>query len=284
MVYLDSFTFPDGEDEFDFRLGIKRTCYASFYPMGVLSQKGLRRLDFTELTLLCGGNGSGKTTALNLIGEKLKLKRESPFNRTSFFDDYLNLCSCEKNLLISEDSRVVTSDDVFDYMLSVRELNEGVDKKREEVFQTYLTDKYADFHFKTMEDFERLKKVNEARRTTQSKYTKAHLIDNVRTFSNGESAFRYFTEKVKEDALYLLDEPENSLSGEMQQKLAAFLEESVRYAGCQLIIATHSPYLLGMRGAKIYDLDETPVTVKKWTEIKSVRRAYDFFKSREKEF
>mgnify|MGYP006990124335 CR=1 FL=1 len=37
-------------------------------------------------------------------------------------------------------------------------------------------------------------------------------MDNVREHSNGESAFLYFTDKIKENGLYLLDEPENSLS------------------------------------------------------------------------
>ena len=41
MLYLSRFTFPDGDDEFDFRRTVKRTCYDSLYPFGVLSAKGL---------------------------------------------------------------------------------------------------------------------------------------------------------------------------------------------------------------------------------------------------
>ena len=107
---------------------------------------------------------------------------------------------------------------------------------------------------------------------------------NVREHSNGESAFLYFTNKIKDNGLYLLDEPENSLSPEKQQELAAFLENSARFFGCQLIIATHSPFLLAMKGAKIYDLDEDPVDVKRWTELTNVRAYYEFFKKHEKEF
>jgi hypothetical protein len=39
-----------------------------------------------------------------------------------------------------------------------------------------------------------------------------------------------------------------------------------------------------MRGAKIYDLDEEPVDVKRWTELKNVREYYAFFKEHEREF
>jgi len=94
----------------------------------------------------------------------------------------------------------------------------------------------------------------------------------------------YFSEKIQENGLYLLDEPENSLSPERQQELLQFLEDSARFFGCQFIIATHSPFLLSMRGAKIYDLDENPVDVKRWTELDNVRAYYQFFKKHEGEF
>ena len=193
---------------------------------------------------------------------------------------------CDYDLAASlpKASRVITSDDVFNYMLNLRSLNEGIDEKREELFQEFLDAKYSDFHFRTMEDFEELQKVNLARRKTQSKYVRSRLMDNVREQSNGESAFRYFVEKIGEDGLYLLDEPENSLSPARQQELVDFLESSARFFGCQFIIATHSPFLLAMRGAKIYDLDGDPAAVRKWNQLENVRAYYDFFKRHEEEF
>ena len=137
---------------------------------------------------------------------------------------------------------------------------------------------------RSMEDYEQLKKVCLARSNTQSKYVRRNLMDNVREHSNGESAFLYFTDKIKENGLYLLDEPENSLSPAKQQELLQFLEDSARFFGCQFIIATHSPFLLSMRGAKIYDMDEDVVDVKRWTELENVRTYYQFFKKYEGEF
>ena len=106
----------------------------------------------------------------------------------------------------------------------------------------------------------------------------------MRTYSNGESAYRYFTNKIEENGLYLLDEPENSLSPALQQELVQFLSDSARFFGCQFVISTHSPFLLAMRGAKIYDLDEEAVTVRRWTELANVRAYYDFFREHEREF
>ena len=284
MLYLASFTFPDAEREFDFRMTVKRTCYDTLYPFGVLSARGVGTLRFEPLTLLCGGNGSGKTTALNVIGERLSLARQTPYNRSSFFGDYARLCRYELQRPVPADSRIVCSDDVFDFMLDLRALNEGIDRRREEVFEEYLENRHAAFRLKSLEDYEQLRRVTDARRMTQSRYTREHLKDNVREQSNGESAFLYFTDKIGENGLYLLDEPENSLSPARQIELARFLEDSARCFGCQFVIATHSLFLMAMRGARVYDLDASPAAVRRWTEIPGVRAAYDFFREHAPEF
>lgn len=284
MIYLSHFAFPTGEQESDFFWGEQRTCYDSYYPFQILSRRNLRMLDFEPVTILYGGNGSGKTTALNVIGETLGLERDTLYNRSNFFERYTKMCDYETLHSVPGNSRIITSDDVFDYMLNLRSLNEGIDRRRVGIFDEYLENKYSHFQMRSLEDYEQLKKVVSARSKTQSKYVRANLMDNVREHSNGESAFIYFSEKIQENGLYLLDEPENSLSPARQQELLRFLEDSVRFFHCQFVIATHSPFLLSMRGARIYDLDEEVVDVKRWTELGNVRAYYEFFKKYEKEF
>ncbi len=284
MIYLKKFCFPNEDIEYRFILGIKKQCYNTFYPFKILSKNQLTKVEFDPITILYGGNGSGKSTALNIITEKLSIERESIYNKSSFYQDYLNMCEAEIIGRIPRCSRNITSDDVFDYMFSVRTVNDGIDDRREELFADYLETKYAHFKMRSLEDYEQLKKINTTRRYTQSKYVKKNLMENIRELSNGESAYMYFTEKIVEDGLYLLDEPENSLSPQKQLELAHFIEESARFFGCQFIISTHSPFFLAMKDAKIYDLDEMPVQVKKWTQLESVRFYYDFFKKRESEF
>ena len=84
--------------------------------------------------------------------------------------------------------------------------------------------------------------------------------------------------------LYLLDEPENSLSPMRQMELTEYIENAARFFHCQFVISTHSPFLLSLSGAKIYDLDSDPVDVRRWTELENVRTYYDFFKKHEREF
>ena len=284
MIYLDTFEFPVVERETTFICDERRTCYDSFYPFKVLSAHGLTRLDFEPVTILYGGNGSGKTTALNVIADRIPVQREAIYNRSRFFPDYVDLCRLRLRDAVPGHSRIITSDDVFDFMLNLRTLNEGIDQKREDLFEEYLDAKYAKFQLKSIADYDELKKVNTARRKTQSKYVRETLMDNVRTFSNGESAYKYFVDKIEEDGLYLLDEPENSLSPARQLELKRYIEDSARFFGCQFILSTHSPFMLSMHGAKIYDLDADPVDIKRWTELENVRAYYDFFREHDGEF
>ena len=142
MIYLSSFHFPSADVEFGFFNSQKLTCYDSFYPFQVLSRRHLELLEFEPVTILYGGNGSGKTTVLNIIAETLHLKREALYNRSSFFEDYIRYCDYDLAASFPEASRVITSDDVFNYMLNLRSLNEGIDEKREELFQEFLDAKY----------------------------------------------------------------------------------------------------------------------------------------------
>lgn len=85
-------------------------------------------------------------------------------------------------------------------------------------------------------------------------------------------------------ALYLLDEPEVSLSPANQVLLAKEINKLARLLSCQFIIATHSPFMLGTLNAKIYNIDKDDYSICEWYELENVRYFYDFFKKHEKEF
>ena len=236
--------------------------------------------------MIYGGNGSGKSTILNLIAEKLHLERTAPFNNTPFIEEYLKYCKCDLTFgkTAPQGSRIVTSDGVFDSLLDVRAINEGVDRRREELFAEYEESREESYLLRNFDDLEEFKRRNEAKRRTKSSYVSKRLPKEIDGMSNGETAYYYFTRQIEENALYLLDEPENSLSATLQNKLRQFIEDSARFYGCQFIIATHSPFLLSMKGAKVYDLDSVPVIAKKWTELENVRIYQEFFEEHRDEF
>lgn len=265
------------------------TAYTSKYPFLLFRDRELPDwFEFRDITIFCGGNGSGKSTILNVIAEKLGLGRGTPYNRSAFFDDYVGFCEAKVTGRISPDSRIITSDDVFERVLGIRRLNEGIDDKRNQLIQEYieLQGPGVDTQFHGIDDYERWTRVQEARdkNRTQSDFLRSRVIRNVEERSNGESALAFFVDSIADGGLYLLDEPENSLSAYNQIQLKYFLEDCVRHHNCQFVISTHSPFLLSLRGAVIYDLDTCPVETRKWTELESVRTYHDFFAEHSDEF
>ena len=283
-MYLNAFYFPGEEAESDFMFGLKTTYDQSVYPYGILPKAGLNEIFFRPVTILYGGNGSGKSTALNVIAEKLRLERSSAYNRSRFFQDYTDRCRAALEGPVPARSRIITSDDVFDMMLDIRSVNEGIDRKRETLAEEYYRLRQEKFRIGSLEDLDHLHRINEARSRTKSRFIENESGKSLRERSNGESALMYFQSRIEMDTLCLLDEPENSLSPENQLILADFLAESVRYCGNQLVISTHSPFLLALPGAKIINLDEQSRVADSWTQLKNPRVYYEFFKEHAGEF
>lgn len=301
MTYLDKFELVSerAEDIFLFEYNSEKpismmTCYSDNpYPFDFFPKKNISAFEFSDVTMLYGTNGSGKSTVLNVISEKLGISKNPLFNYTPYYEEYLKMCSyflSPKIRCIPSGSRLVRSDDIFDCMLDIRAVNMGVDNDRQRMFEEYNIRKNIDgqhpYRLVSLDDYEELKERNFAKHNSKSEYTRRHgLASNLRTVSNGEAAFEFFAHTIKENSLYLLDEPENSLSPKLQIKLANYIEEAVRFYGCQFIIATHSPFLLAMKGVRIYDLDSRePSYPKKWTELDNIREYYGLFKSHEKDF
>ena len=78
----------------------------------------------------------------------------------------------------------------------LRALNEGIDAQREDMFRQYAADRQVTQAFRTMADYDQLKRVNLARRSTQSAYVRKQMGGNIREQSNGESAMFCFTSRI----------------------------------------------------------------------------------------
>ena len=282
-LFIEKLSFQSDDQESGFLMNQHRTCYNGVYPYKIFPKKGMKEVVFSPITIFYGGNGSGKTTLLNIIAEKTGVIRHSAFGGSAFFKNYVSGCSFQ-GATIPLDGQILTSDDVFDYLLNVRYLNDGIDTRREELFEYYLSRKYAHHQLKSLEDYENWKESYDAKSKSQSQFVKERLMRNVDMYLNGESAMKYFVDHISENALYLLDEPENSLSIALQQELAQYISDSARFYGCQFILSTHSPILLSIENAVIYDLDSKPAAIRNWTELENVRRYFDFFEGHRNEF
>lgn len=146
--------------------------------------------EFAPITILYGGNGSGKTIILNSIAQYPELGCSAPYNKTKFFDRFKQLSSAKLQAMMSAS-------------------------------------------------------LSYARRKG--------VTERFRKYSNGENALLYFTDTIGETGLYLPVEPKNSLSPALQLHLAEFLKASMELRTL-FIIATHSPLLLFLPGARVYDI------------------------------
>lgn len=284
-MYLRSFQLCSDSDEYEI-ICKKKNIYNSNYPLKIFPDKQLETINFEPITIFCGGNGSGKTTLLNVIANKLKASKKNINDLGELFDTYVDRCESIMTFNRYKEVKLISSDDVFDYLLDLRAINSKVNRRKEILSEEYFNYKYTpSSEYTTLDQYEDLKNKIDANHMTASKYIRSRLSNNVIIQeSNGESALNFWKNEIQDHAIYLIDEPENSLSSENQLKLKQFIEESARFYSCQFIIATHSPFLLSIDHARVYDLDDAPVRVKKWTELKNVRTYYEFFKEYESEF
>ena len=298
MIYLRNFNLPSFQDEENITSHWKTnlTTGTGLYPFNIFSSKEFYSLSFeSPITIIYGDNGSGKSTLLNIIAEKLKLKHSAAYNRTHWFNEYISYCNYKGN--IPEQSKIITSDDVFDFMLGFREVNLGIEHNRDIIVDKFinirnekekkslsLKDYVNKIDCSNPKSFIEFEEVWEAVKGSLNQFQKKRVRRNIPGKSNGESAIVYFFDKIQENALYLLDEPENSLSPERQLELLEYIQNSEIGCGCQFIIATHSPFLLSLKRSQIYDLDDIPVRTKKWTELKNVQLYRKFFIEHEDEF
>ena len=285
MIYLKSFTLLDEKEENDYVLGSDtRNIYNNYYPLNIFSSRRLKNIKFGSITCFYGGNGSGKSTILNIISEKLNSNRKTEIDKGSYFNIYVKYTSYEMGIEQPISIKTINSDDVFDYLLGIRSINSHINRRKEQLSKEVLEIKYSNNSL-SFEDFENLRDSIDSKRKTMSKYVRDRLVNNIIIeSSNGESALMFWEKEIEDDSIYILDEPENSLSAENQIKLMKFIEDSVRFYNCQFIISTHSPFFLSMKDAVIYDLDTIPVITRKWTELENVKIYKKFFDEHSSEF
>ena len=259
-IYLEKFILPN-------------LCTKITYPHNVLNPKELSEIVFNPITILYGSNGCGKSTLLNIIARKLCVDMFDRGNDAETMQPYINACQYKvtapfnEHCDIPEDSRFIRSEEVMHRIIKVRQHNEKVKEHIRNV-NPVLFERF----FNNIDD-------NNGYVWSNDHWIYCALEKFSEAQSNGELAFDYFQDNINEESLVLLDEPENSLSPKFQNELAKMISDYARFFKCQFIIATHSPFLLAINGAKIYDLDVTPAQVRHWTELENIKIYAGLFKN-----
>ena len=121
-------------------------------------------------------------------------------------------------------------------------------------------------------------------RCSESRYIEAVNDIADRFESNGETALKHMQEMIMPDSLCFLDEPEISLSPVYQKELANMIEMFAINLRTQFIIATHSPFFLSMKDARVYDLDAHPSQIRQWQDLPNIRVYFDLFEQNKEQF
>lgn len=94
-----------------------------------------------------------------------------------------------------------------------------------------------------------------------ARYLDAAALDDVQpapppdflSWSHGEGFVRFFEERMSRQGIYLMDEPESALSPKRQLELLKILNSIQERAAAQVIMATHSPILMALPGARLLE-------------------------------
>lgn len=271
IIYLSSFLFSE-----------ETVSNPNIYPYNVFADKNERVLVFNSpITVLYGNNASGKSTMLNIMANRLQLEGQeyatsNRYGKTLYFSQFVEECSytlgetddgrAQKKL--PQKSRYVKSEDILYEIKKIQQ-------------EQVLEDGYIYEHIRRGMPREQRESFRNSKATWQQ-------LENIKfaqeKYSNGEMTLQMLDDYIEPDALYLLDEPEVSLSPANQTALAERLNQMARFLGCQFIISTHSPFMLGTLYAKIYNLDSRDLEEVRWTELENVRYFYDFFERHRGEF
>ncbi|MDY0294418.1 MAG: AAA family ATPase [Acholeplasmataceae bacterium] len=215
----------------------------------------------SNVTILVGENGAGKSTFLELIDEVLglyKIKRQNQEQKE--IQDLLKNVSrhvmCTYHLKKPK-GFFFSAEDFTSYIhYLVQEKNEAYQElKRIEKEYTH--------------------KSSFAQSQAKMPYVRTvHDIDNMYQkdllkSSHGEAYLDFFTSRIRENEIYLIDEPETPLSIQNQLTLLSIIDEAIKH-GNQFIIATHSPVIMSIPYAHIYEIGSSYIRRINYDEIESV--------------
>ena len=96
--------------------------------------------------------------------------------------------------------------------------------------------------------------------------------------SHGEGFLRFFNERCRRQGIYIFDEPESALSPSRQIEFLKLMQLMDKSEHCQVIMATHSPFLMAYPNATLLRLSKhglEPVAVEQTDHFKTMREFFE---------
>ncbi len=247
---------------------------ADVFPFNIPALQGLAALAVaTPVTLLVGENGSGKSTVLEALAAATGLPAVG--SRSADQDPTLApQRRLARAMRLSWKKRThrgffLRAEDFFGFTRRMARLRREFQEELVEVDERFRD------HSKLARMLARAPAAGSIA-AIERKYG-ADLDAN----SHGESFLKLFRERFVPGGLYLLDEPEAALSPQSQLGFMTMMRDMVDQDS-QFLIATHSPILMAIPGARIYDFDGRPAREVDYEEIEAVNLTRDFLNAPER--
>ncbi|MCB1693091.1 MAG: AAA family ATPase [Pseudomonadales bacterium] len=228
------------------------------FPFTLPVIESLDRLAFTTpVTFFVGENGSGKSTLLEAIAAGMKCPSlgASDTARDPMLADARNLAkhlsfirskSPKRRLFFRAEDAIGFTRRLMTDMDDLTELEEHFDKTLSGYGRQLATGA-----------------MRGQRNALSSRYG-----DNPDARSHGEWFLEMLKARLFDNGLYLLDEPETPLSPIHQISLLSLIKDQAK-RNCQFIVATHSPILMALPGARIYHFDQRIEPID-WEDVEHV--------------
>ena len=231
------------------------------FPLNIPSIQSIDSMVFkTPITILVGDNGSGKSTFLLSLAKKHDAINTSmyPLNHP-YYDRYQPLV--DKMTLtydIKHKKGFMFSGEAFiTYIHHLQDQKKDLEAYVQEVEKAY----------QDKSDFARNQALAPAKKELYA--IKNNYDGDLQEKSHGEGFLSFFKARMHQQGIYFLDEPETPLSSMHQYQLFVLLND-LAASGSQIIIATHSPILMALNHATIYEFTDTIQKVN-YEDVESVR-------------
>lgn len=225
------------------------------FPYNVPAVKYAKEVEIgPNITFFIGDNGTGKSTLLETLAYRLQLPHidGSTYDKPGFAAAKALLPYLQVNYdILRTVGFFFRAEDFGDYMNSVYRYDIGLHQG--------LNDLYGEVPDHIIQEMK-----NNA--NYQIHHMRKQFGQELQSYSHGEAYMKIIQEKMKTRGIYILDEPEAALSPAKQLSLIYFICEHLQKFQSQMIIATHSPMLMAIPGAMIYEITEDGMTKTNFSE------------------
>lgn len=215
------------------------------FPFNIPAVKFAKQIDFNpKITIFIGDNGCGKSTLLETLALKLNLPliggyigSHAGFEAARLLQPYLEIEWKRQ----TPKGFFFRAEDFSDFINSVENEQRKIGEDLRE-----LRGVVDDSIIKEMSD-----NMNYSLFSMRKDYG-----ENMQAFSHGEAYLKILQMRLGDKGIFLLDEPEAALSPLKQLSLIFLIAEILKNKNTQFVISTHSPILMGIPDAWIYEIKE----------------------------